>query len=416
MSAECVVQSGLTTPEEITFSFNPPSSQQLWTPVQQEHAARIYLQRELAIEEALAKADFSPREYGNTSALAPIDSDLPCEVDISPAPHGSVTPELPIILEDPLPSKAPVRPPFPSDFEDYLSQYAAANANSRKEFGEYPSTCSATANAGLNRSKFDDYPSTCAAPNASLQSSKFNGYPSTCAAINASLPSEFDISPPLDAQPPTPVVLKSHQRAKLDKRFHARVDSPTPSEDTYQRLLQGCSFSTSTPRIPTESYSIDPASLVRPSAPEPPSFSQCDDDKQTEIDRLKNENAGLQRQLEAYKNMANSLIEQHVERSFSDRDQRRLHRRVEHLQRRLDEDDAVISEQQIQIDRITNERDNLESSLCTAYDLLKTSRKDLRHQTDRIEDLEGDLLDAHRQIYKLKDRRQAASPRSRDDK
>lgn len=396
MSAECVVQSGLTTPEEITFSFNPPSSQQLWTPVQQEHAARIYLQRELAIEEALAKADFSPREYGNTSALALTDPDLPCEFDISPASQGSAIPELPSILEDPLLLNAPAHPAFPSDFEDYLSTYDAANANSRKKFDEYPSTCSATANASLQRSKFDDYPST-------------------CAAINANLPSEFDISPPLHAQPPTPVVLKSHQRAKLDKRFHARVDSPTPSEDTYQRLLQGCSFSTTTPRVPTESYSTDPASLVRPSAPEPPSFSQCDDEDQAEIDRLKNENAGLQRQLEAYKNMADRLIEQHVERSFGDRDQRRLHRRVEYLQRRLEEDDAVISEQQIQIDRITNERDSLEASLCTAYDLLKTSRKDLRHQADRIEDLEGDLHDAHREIYKFKERHQAANPRSQDD-
>lgn len=395
MSAECVVQSGLTTPEEITFSFNPPSSQQLWTPAQQEHAARIYLQRELAIEEALAKADFSPRDYSNTSALATTDPDLPCEVGISRASRGSATPELSSIFEVPLASKAPAHPAFPSDFEDYLSTFAAAHANSQKEFDEYPSTCSATANANLQRSKFDDYPST-------------------CAAIDASLPSEFDISPPLHAQPPTPVVLKSHQRASLHKRFHARVDSPTPSEDTYQRLLQGCSFSSSTPRVPTESYTIDPASLVRPSAPEPPSFSQCDD-KQAEIDRLKNENAGLQRQLEAYKNMADSLIEQHVERSFSDRDQRRLHRRVEHLQRCLDEDDAVIGEQQIQIDRITKERDSLESSLCTANDLLKTSRNEMLHQADRIEDLEGDLHEAVREIIRLKDRRQAAGPRSRKD-
>lgn len=390
-----MVQSGLTTPEEITFSFNPPSSQQLWTPVQQEHAARIYLQRELAIEEALAKADFSPRDYSNTSALATTDPDLPCEVGISRASRRSATPELSSIFEVPLASKAPAHPAFRSDFEDYLSTFAAAHANSQKEFDEYPSTCSATANANLQRSKFDDYPST-------------------CAANDASLPSEFDISPPLHAQPPTPVVLKSHQRASLHKRFHARVDSPTPSEDTYQRLLQGCSFSSSTPRVPTESYTIDPASLVRPSAPEPPSFSQCDD-KQAEIDRLKNENAGLQRQLEAYKNMADSLIEQHVERSFSDRDQRRLHRRVENLQRRLDEDDAVISEQQIQIDRITKERDSLESSLCTANHLLKTSRNEMFHQAGRIEDLEGDLHEAVHEIIRLKDRHQAASPRSRKD-
>lgn len=393
MSVDYVVQSGLTTPEEITFSFNPPSSQQLWTPIQQEHAARIYLQRELAIEEALAKADFSPREYGSPRVLTTVDSDLPSEFDISPASHGSATPELPGILEATLPSKAPAKTTVPSNFDDY------------------PSSC-ATARENLHPSKLDGYPSTCAVASASLHQRKFD-YSSPYAARSANLPSEIDISPPLDAQPPSPVVLKSHQRANLNKRFHARVNTPTPSEDTYQRLLQGCSLSTSTPKLPVESYSIDPASLVRPSAPEPPSFSQYDD-QQAEIDRLKSENAGLKRQLEAYKNMADSLIEQTVDRAFGDRDQRQLNRRVERLQRRLDEDDSLITEQQIQIDRITNERDSLESSLSSAFDLLKTQRKDINYQADRIEDLEGDLHDARRELYNLNGRHSAAGTRSQD--
>lgn len=413
MSADYVVQSGLTTPEEVTFSFNPPSSQQLWTPIQQEHAARIYLQRELAIEEALAKADFSPRHYGNPCVLTPADSDLPSEFDNSPASHGLATPELPSVLDGPLASKAPAKAAAPSNFDDCASTYSAADVNLPSKFDDYyPSTC-ATAKGSLHPSKFDDYPSTCAAASASLQQRDFDSYSSIYTARNANLPSEFDISPPLEAQPPTPVVLKAHQRAILNKRFHARVDTPTPSEDTYQRLLQGCSLSTSTPKLPVESYSINPASLVRPSAPEPPSFSQCDD-KQAEIDRLKRENAGLQRQLEAYKNMADSLIEQTVDRAFGDRDQRQLNRRVERLQRRLDEDDALITEQQIQIDRITNERDSLESSLSSAYDLLKNQRKDINYQADRIEDLEGDLHDARRELYNLNDRHSAASTRSQD--
>lgn len=284
-----MVQSGLTTPEEITFSFEPPSSQQLWTPLQQEHAARVYLQRELAAEDALANLD------------------IPNEFDVTPCPVA------------------------PADTE---------------------------------------------------------------------FPSEFDVSPPLDAQPPPPVILKAHQRAILEKRFRARVDSPTRSEDTYQRLLKGYSTSSSTPASPLVSHSVDPAAINRPNAPEPTSFSHYGD-QQAEIARLRQENAGLQQELQAYKNMADSLIEKSVERSFGDRDERRLKRRFERLQRRLDEDDSVITQQKIQINIITDERDSLESSLRDTYDLISNMQQDINRYADRIEDLEGDLHDAHHQLDSL---------------
>lgn len=313
----------------------------MWTPLQKEHAARIYLQRELAAEEALANSGSSTEFDSTPCPLAPAGPDLLSEFDISPA------------------SLAPANAAVPSGFDRGRSSYAPGNL-------EFPS--------------------------------EFDESPSPHAPAKPELPSEFDLSPPLHAQPPPPVVLKAHQRAKLDERFHARVDSPTPSEDTYQRLLQGCSFSTATPKTPLESYTVDPASLVRPSAPEPRSFTQYDD-QQAEIDQLRQKNAGLERQLQAYKDMADSLIEQSVERAFDNRDERRLTRRVERLQRRLDEDDGVITQQKIQLSCVTDERDGLKSSLQRAYDIIKTMHEDMNQQADRIEDLEGDLHDAHRELY-----------------
>lgn len=146
-------------------------------------------------------------------------------------------------------------------------------------------------------------------------------------------PSEFDVSPPLDAQPPSPIVLKTQQRARLEKRFRASADSPTPSEDTYQRLLQGFSVLKTTSVPPSASHSVDPAAIFRPGAPEPTSCSHCDN-QQAEIDRLLQENAGLQRELQVYKDMADSLIEESVERSFGGRDERRLKRRFDCLRHR----------------------------------------------------------------------------------
>lgn len=317
---------------DISFSFDPPSSQQLWTPPWQEHAACIYLQREHAIEEALANADFSvdfPVAVGSTPLPpTPAESHSPSESKIPPASQVEVSTKLPKEIAGPVPSFSPA---------------------------------------------------------------------------HSELPSEFDVSPPFNAQPPPPVVLKAHQRANLENRFHARVDSPTPSEDTYQRLLNGYSFSTSTPKTTVQSYSVDPASLVRPDAPEPASFNYHDD-QQAEIDRLKTERAGLKKQLKAYKDMTDSLIEQTVERSFSDRDERRLNRRLERLQRRLDDDDGVITQQKIQISLIEDERDSIQVSLQKALDLLKDMSVDMNHQADRIEDLEGDLHEAHQEIYSLTQR------------
>lgn len=411
MSVDYVVQSGLTTPEDISFSFEPPSSQQLWTPPQQEHAARIYtpyLQRELAIEEALANADFSVR-----------DDSTPFGVDSTPCPIAPGNPSRPIELDFSLASQEQASAELPREVKDQPPPYASAE---------------------------EDFPS------------------------------EFDISPPLHAQPPPPVVLKAHQRANLEHRFHARVYSPTSSEDTYQRLVSGLS-STSNHQTTVESYSIDPATLARPSAPEPVSFSYHEG-QQTESDHLRNETAGLKKQLQAYKNMADSLIEQTVERSFSDRDERRLFlvtkerdglaSSLQEANNLIKKDDKIITKQKAEIrllqkerndlasslldannlikkenrafiqqrmeirllkkeqDRlvsslnkeknrintqqnkelrlVTKERDSLVSSLQDAYDLIKTLREDITHQADRIEDLEGDLYRTHRELFSLTQR------------
>lgn len=325
MSVEYVVQSGLNTPEDISLSFEPPSSQQLWTPPQQERTARISLQRKFVTEGALANNDFSVSLDRTLCPLALADPGCHGESAGSHLSHDHASATI------------------PSTTEGFAPLYPQANVEN---------------------------------------------------------PSQFDISPPLQAQPPPPVVLKAHQRANLENRFHARVDSPTPSEDTYQRLLKGCYSSESTTRTAAESYHIDPASLLRPNAPEPTSFTSHED-QQAEIGSLRNENAGLLRQLQAYKDMADSLIEQTVEHSFSGRDERGLNRRLERLQRRLDKDDGIITQQKMEVHLITKQRDSLESALQDTYEVIKMLSEDINHQADRIEDLEGDLHDAYREIYSL---------------
>lgn len=226
-----MVQSGLTTPEEgITFSFNPPSSQQLWTPPQQE-----YMKKSLQCYMKQSELSADDRD---PDCLPP--PELPSEFDVTPpTPHyinaGSKKPR-------PHHTKGEVTPPI------------------RTTYRPGQGICNEAVARPL---AFRDVTPPSPSP---VRHHKGKG--PAHRAVTPEMPSEFDVSPPTHIQPTMPAVLKADERENLRKRFQAHAGSPTSSDDTYLRLMRGFSTSEETSSVPV-SHSIDPRTLERPSRPNP---------------------------------------------------------------------------------------------------------------------------------------------------